>query len=572
LENNMFKKFKARLVAGGHKQVAYDSYDPNYTSSPVLQAASLNSILTLAAILDLELDTADVKNAFLTASLDQKIWIKLPPYVNVMDGKLTMDNNVVCLKKALYGLIQSSLCFFNKMRTFMLDIGFTQSKEDPCLFTFTGEEGTAIVGLYVDDLLCASSGDFFKNFLLPKMQEHFPAGITYETAAQFLGTVITRDRAKREIYLSQEARIAKLADQFKITETFKTPLDMPKAELQKLLSIDSLALTPERKEEAVRIVNNDENLTKLKNYNDFKTYYRSYTGNLIYTVCFGRPDIQQTVYRLARYQENPSELHIYAIRKVIGYLLGTKDKKLTFGRQRMIPTEEQPTSKGKTELTAKPSDVLTTFSDSSFADCPATRRSTGGYIHFLFGNYLASRSFKINCVCRSVTEAEFYTMSAAAADAIYYRNLYNNTLRPVLVHLLDKEDNDTSEFKDEIKQVVLLHRGLPDGNEQLLSPAIHPAQWLNSSDTVIYGDNKSAIGQIKNGMKKNCKHIQIHLSYIWEQMYIFRNIRIGKVCTNNNPADLQTKTLNGDLFRRHAATIMGENKSFTISNITFIYQ
>jgi len=171
-----------------------------------------------------------------------------------------------------------------------------------------------------------------------------------------------------------------------------------------------------------------------------------------------------------------------------------------------------------------------------------------------------------------VTEAEFYTMSAAAADAIYYRNLYNNTLRPFLVHFLDKEDNDASEFKDEIKQVVLLHRGLPDGNEQLLSPAIHPAQWLNSSDTVIYGDNKSAIGQIKNGMKKNCKHIQIHLSYIWEQMYIFRNIRIGKVCTNINPADLQTKTLNGDLFRRHAATIMGENKSFTISNITFIYQ
>ena len=77
-------------------------------------------------------------------------------------------------------------------------------------------------------------------------------------------------------------------------------------------------------------------------------------------------------------------------------------------------------------------DILCCFSDSSFADCPATGRSTGGYVHYLCGDYLASRSFKINCVTRSVTEAEFYTLSAAAADSIYYRNLWNYNILTLL--------------------------------------------------------------------------------------------------------------------------------------------
>ena len=78
-------------------------------------------------------------------------------------------------------------------------------------------------------------------------------------------------------------------------------------------------------------------------------------------------DVQSCVYRLARYQEYPGIEHIYAARHIIQYLYNTKSRVMKFGQQEM-------------------DDILCCFSDSSFADCPATGRSTGGYVHYLCGD------------------------------------------------------------------------------------------------------------------------------------------------------------------------------------------
>ena len=61
---------------------------------------------------------------------------------------------------------------------------------------------------------------------------------------------------------------------------------------------------------------------------------------------------------------------------------------------------------------------------------------------------------------------------------------------------------------------------------------------------------------------KRSKHIRIHNSYIWEQIHIFKRIKIGKVATEYNVADLQTKPLKADLFNYHTKTLMGERHSF----------
>jgi|TARA_B110000211_G_C13758781_1_gene412161 hypothetical protein len=45
-------------------------------------------------------------------------------------------------------------------------------------------------------------------------------------------------------------------------------------------------------------------------------------------------------------------------------------------------------------------------------------------------------------------------------------------------------------------------------------------------------------------------------------MHIFERIRVGKIATEFNVADLQTKPLNAELFNRHARTIMGERTVF----------
>ena len=75
-------------------------------------------MLGVAAALDLELDSVDIKNAFITAELDQKIWVKLPSFCKVVDGKVVLDDNIALLTKGLYGTKQGSKCFFEKLKNF----------------------------------------------------------------------------------------------------------------------------------------------------------------------------------------------------------------------------------------------------------------------------------------------------------------------------------------------------------------------------------------------------------------------------------------------------------------------
>ena len=544
IEKQCMEKVKSRLVAQGFRQIAYDTYDPNQISSPVMMSSSMNAICSLAAELHLPMHTLDIKNAYITACLDRKIWIRLPSFCTVLNGDVVMKDKTMLLKKALYGLKNSSSAWFAELSKFLLNTGFTQSEQDPCVFTFIGEDGvTCILGCHVDDLLIASTPGYFETTLLPAANKWFPFGLTHGSASQFLGCMIEQDVENGIVTINQEERIKKIATTFGITKLEATPLPRGKA-LDDIFSVDSLADTDRKQQHTIEDLNNDKSLPYFKNYGEVRTYFRGYTGNLVYMCCYGRPDVQAIVYKLARYQENPSKVHIMAARRVIGYLLKTKSRKLTFGKQKMPG-------------------VLNTFVDSSFADCPATGRSSGGYVHFLFGSYLSSRSFKLNCVTRSVTEAEFYTMSAAAADSIYFRNFFNDTLRPICVNSNKFSGGEGTKRKfDEIKVVPVVRTNKENFHDVLLSKEVHPFRYMKEEDTFIHCDNASAINQAQKGANKRSKHIRIHQSYIWEQIHIFKRVVVLKVDTKYNPADLQTKPLNAELYNRHTRTIMGERDCF----------
>ena len=567
IEHGRFERFKCRLCAQGFRQIAYDSYDPDQISSPVMTASSLNAILIMASKLNLKLNTLDVKNAFITAKLDDKIWIKLPAYCKVMDGDIKLDTNVLLLKSALYGLKNSSKCFFNSLKKFLTKIGFIQSDQDPCVFTYMGEHGYCILGCHVDDILSASSDGFFETYLCPQAEKEFEYGVTKKDATQFLGCMIEQnlidgkpDPNNSEIAISQRARVERIAEMFNITKQEQSPLPTGAAG-DRIFAFESISQTDAEQEQTLKDIEMDKDLPTFVSYSEVTTYYRSYTGNLVYLTCYGRPDVQAIVYKLARYQQYPSLVHIRAVRHLVGYLLRTKNKRLIFGRQQM-------------------KDTLCCFSDASYADCTATARSTGGYVHFLFGSYLSSRSFKINCVTRSVTAAEFYTLSAAAADSIYFRDFYNDTLRPLLMFAKQSElvkeatkGNDTVVYVPPVERVPITHSGFKqDGTkpEILLSAGVHPWSWMDKEDTVIYGDNKSSLNQANNGSNKRSKHIKIHNSYVWEQIHVFKTVRVGKVHTKENCADMQTKMLDETLFEKHAGTIMGSNEYFEVNYTQYI--
>ena len=102
--------------------------------------------------------------------------------------------------------------------------------------------------------------------------------------------------------------------------------------------------------------------------------YASTVGSLMYAQVSTRPDIAFAVGILGRYQSNPGMEHWKAAKRVMRYLQGTKDYKLTY----------------------KHSDHLEVigYSDSDFAGCIDSRKSTSGYIFILAGGAISWRSKK----------------------------------------------------------------------------------------------------------------------------------------------------------------------------------
>ena len=68
------------------------------------------------------------------------------------DGRLALK-----LKKSLYGLRQAPLKWFEKLRGSLIERGFKQSAQDPCLFL--SDKVVAVV--WVDDVLFFACNDFF---------------------------------------------------------------------------------------------------------------------------------------------------------------------------------------------------------------------------------------------------------------------------------------------------------------------------------------------------------------------------------------------------------------------------
>ncbi|RVW28514.1 Retrovirus-related Pol polyprotein from transposon TNT 1-94 [Vitis vinifera] len=96
--------------------------------------------------------------------------------------------------------------------------------------------------------------------------------------------------------------------------------------------------------------------------------------SLMYAQVCTRPDIAFAVGMLRRYQSNPGKDHWKAAKKVMRYLQGTKDYKLMYIRTNNLE--------------------VVGYSDSDFAGCFDSRKSTFGYIFILAGGAISWRSVK----------------------------------------------------------------------------------------------------------------------------------------------------------------------------------
>jgi hypothetical protein len=144
--------------------------------------------------------------------------------------------------------------------------------------------------------------------------------------------------------------------------------------------------------------------------------YRSMIGSLLY-LCASRPDIMLSVCMCARYQSNPRECHLVAVKRILRYLVSTPCFGIWY-------------PKGSTF-------DLIGYSDSEYAGCKFDRKSTTGTCQFLGRSLVSWSSKKQTFVALSTTEAEYVVAGQCCAQLLWMRQTlrdfgYNLSKVPLL--------------------------------------------------------------------------------------------------------------------------------------------
>jgi hypothetical protein len=128
--------------------------------------------------------------------------------------------------------------------------------------------------------------------------------------------------------------------------------------------------------------------------------YRSTIESLLY-LCASRPDIMLNVCMCARFQYDPKECHLVAVKQILRYLVSTPCFGIWY-------------PKGSTF-------DLIRYSDSDYAGCKVDRKSTSGTCRFLGRSLVSWSSKKQTSVALSTVEAEYVTAGQCCAQLLWLR-------------------------------------------------------------------------------------------------------------------------------------------------------
>jgi hypothetical protein len=134
-------KCKARLVVRGDQQRNITSQD---TYAATLASRSFRMLMAIAAEHDLELKQHDVANAFVHATIDRVIYIRMP-------HGYQKPGTILRVNKALYGLRISPLLWQKEFTSTLKTLGFQSVLHEPCCMIRDG----IIIFFYVDDIILA---------------------------------------------------------------------------------------------------------------------------------------------------------------------------------------------------------------------------------------------------------------------------------------------------------------------------------------------------------------------------------------------------------------------------------
>ena len=149
--------------------------------------------------------------------------------------------------------------------------------------------------------------------------------------------------------------------------------------------------------------------------------YRELIGTLLWVANGTRPDIAYAVGTLAKFTNNPGEIHWKARLRVLGYLSQSVDFCIKYQRNEDLDNgvEAHGFIRGILPRTTD----FKCYVDASFASDEDTRRSTTGYVFKISGGPVSWQSRMQTSVALSSMESEYMAASAAAQEAIWLNRL-----------------------------------------------------------------------------------------------------------------------------------------------------
>lgn len=365
LDVNDKVRYRARLVAKGFTQRRGIDYEDTF--SPVVKHSTLRMLFALSVQWDMDITHLDVTTAFLNGHLKENIYMSIPEgFVSECNGK------VLKLKRAIYGLKQSSLVWYEKVRDSLCNLGFKISKFEPCLFTKISGNVKIIVTVYVDDFLifsnCTEETEKLKTVLSSKFKLKDLGSVR-----RYLGMRINVNKKCKTITVDQQEYIEQLLSRFDMSDC--KPIHTP---IESKLNIE--------KSESCTI----------------NIPYQNLIGSLMYLAVLTRPDIAYSLSYLSQFNNCYNENHFIYAKRVLQYLQRTKHYCLKY-------------SKESVELKG--------FVDADWASDSLDRKSYTGFCFTMNGSVISWQSRKQKTVSLSSTEAEYVALSEASREAVYLGNL-----------------------------------------------------------------------------------------------------------------------------------------------------
>jgi hypothetical protein len=370
--------YKARWVARGYTQV--EGLDFNEIFASVAHKDTIRIFLAVVNYFKLLCDQVDIVAAFLNGELAETIHLEAP------EGSGIPPTHVLKLKKALYGLKQSPRCFNDKLDAWLKAQGCQPAAADPCLYTYFKDDKFLMITIHVDDQLIACNDRVLLGQFKRNLNSAF--GCTdHGDVKYFLGNNIIRDVERRKLTISQEHYLEGVLDRFDMSasNSEKTPLPL---NFEPTLATDGEHPSPK------------------------SLPYPAIVGSVMYAASVTGRDLAYAANLLARYITKWSNEHDRAAKHLLRYIRGTTDLCLTFE----AGDKEEP---------------LRALVDADWGGCAETKRSTTGYLSYVFNALVGFRSERQPTVALSTMEAELMAGCDVTKQLLWLRQLLTDLRIPL---------------------------------------------------------------------------------------------------------------------------------------------